>query len=127
LVFSKDAPTLVHANPSFWTWLEGQPLSRCRVAVLVDELVADVDGKRISLGSRSAALYFDQIVKKRGAWISGTDIVKACPELEGTRFDRLRHRLHECVRTLIESKHGTGYRLTPEAFETGSFRDITSP
>jgi hypothetical protein len=61
--------------------------------------------------SEQAARWLKVLADHRGEWISGEQLAGHDPELDGVRTDRLRSRLPDSVRALIDSKPGAGSRM----------------
>ncbi len=107
-----------HAQQSFFSWLQSRQVVQSRIVVKVEQEVAVLDCKNtIPLRSRLVALFLNEIVKKCGGRVNSTEIGKACPELDGSRLDRLKNKLPTEVSALIESSTD-GYRLKAEALTT---------
>jgi hypothetical protein len=69
------------------------------------------DGEAFTLTNNRQATILKAIVQAGGKWVSSADI----REHENERIDRIIAALPEEVRTRIESKTGSGYRLLPLA------------
>jgi hypothetical protein len=92
---------------------------------MVREVVL-LDGEQVSLelvgeGLRAALCYLGHLLRVQGQWISGGEINAAERQrrnegLAGQRWDRVRSRLPEQIRSLIKSDRRKGYRLTPDAW-----------
>jgi hypothetical protein len=93
----------------FASWNAGVLPDRLRVDV--ERMTAYLNGEPLQLKSRLHALFVNELLQRAGAWISAREIYASCPELDGTRLDRLRRELPQELNSLIESKPGTGYRL----------------
>ena len=110
-------PTRAHATTwrrlfSSWRREYGSPRGPVtRLTVDVGSLTAHLDEQPYSLPTELSALFLEQLLQRPGSWVSSREMGKSCPELDGTRLDRLMRQLPGPIRSLIESKPGTGYRL----------------
>ena len=75
---------------------------------------ATLNGRVLLLPTTLVAHFLNQVLSRRGGWITEKEIWNECPELDGTRVDRQRRKLPPELRSLVASKRGTGYRLLVE-------------
>jgi hypothetical protein len=61
--------------------------------------------------SAEALAFLSVLSQNPGQWQSSTDINDKYPTMKGTRWDRVKKRLPECVLKIIESNRRKGYRL----------------
>jgi hypothetical protein len=73
-----------------------------------------LDGVR-HIVSPDKAAFVQAVYDANGGWISGPEMRKAIPELEGARFDRILKKLPQPIASLIESGGPKGYRLKKDA------------
>jgi hypothetical protein len=97
----------------------------CRLHVTADRVL--LDGQAVTLDmaqeARGAALcLLRHLLAAGGEWQSSTERddeesaagkAGGCGDHAGVRWDRVRNRLPECIRILIESDRKKGYRLVP--------------
>jgi hypothetical protein len=94
---------------------------QCRLSI--KGVAVHLDGNPLCLGdtsdARAAAVCFlTHLLRAKGNWLSGSEVDEAEEQrggasLAGTRWDRVRRRLPESVRELIESSPMKGFRLAP--------------
>lgn len=65
----------------------------------------------------AAAAFVRAIVAAQGLWRSSKNLKQDEAELEGARLDRIRSKLPDPIKDLIESKAGAGFRLKIELLE----------
>jgi hypothetical protein len=82
-----------------------------RLSVDVSRRTITFDGASNEVPSVSALRWVKVLAEHRGEWISGSELEEYDPELDGVRTDRLRKRLPESIRTVIDSDRGKGSRI----------------
>jgi hypothetical protein len=94
-----------------------------RAAPPPPRLSADVPGGTITLDGNShyvspaEAAFVRALIAAEGHWRSSRELGDDDAELVGVRVDRVRNKLPEPVRVLVEVRSGAGYRLRVEALE----------
>jgi hypothetical protein len=87
---------------------ESQP----KIEVNLEKAIVWLDGEPHPV-TPAGAYFVDAVISAKGAWISNTEIAKSARHetMVGPRPDRVRARLPEPIRDLIESGGGRGFRL----------------
>jgi hypothetical protein len=83
-----------------------------RLVVSRERLAITLDGKSYGAGYKEAA-FVEILSRHLGHWVEPA-IFQDDPELKGERIDRIygSKSFPRAIKKLIESKHGTGYKLT---------------
>ena len=96
---------------------------RWRLRVRGQSLLLDGEPVPIDLTAEARAVtlcYLGHLIRAQGEWVSGSEIDLAEKQqpnegLAGHRWDRIRKRLPDALRSLIETNRRKGYRLSGEA------------
>jgi hypothetical protein len=91
----------------------------CRLAIVENEVF--LDGKPVDLNltaeaNGEAVLFLSELLNYPRQWRSTAEIQEAKPKLLG-RLGRLRNKLPEALKQLVESSSRKGFRLKPEAWQ----------
>jgi hypothetical protein len=70
-----------------------------------------LDGAPLGLKNHSQALILKVLLDAGGNWVSSTEMVRACPTLNGERVDRHVKALPAALRALVKRERGKGFRL----------------
>jgi hypothetical protein len=82
-----------------------------RLSVDLARMTITLGGAAYDVPSRAALRWVKVLSTHPGEWVSGTDLARHDPELDGTRTDRLRRHLPPEVLALIDSAPRRGSRL----------------
>jgi hypothetical protein len=93
-------------------YLSGRQPTAPTISVRLHAPEMEIEGKVYQLEDTVAAIFLQELTASAGSWVSGPDIIKNHPELEGTRFDRIKKDLPEAIRDSIESQSPKGFRWT---------------
>jgi hypothetical protein len=90
---------------------------RLRIEVEIPAGTLRLDGKAYAV-TEEQAIVLDALVKANGNRVSGPELKRREPLLEGKRLDREIKRLPEPIKKLIAGAPGTGYWLKDEAWHS---------
>lgn len=89
---------------------EGTRIEEPRLTVNLDQRTATLDGQSYDVNSQQALRWLKVLADRPGEWISSADLHLIDPELDGVRTHRLKKKLPEPIREMIESDTGKGSR-----------------
>jgi hypothetical protein len=90
---------------------EKGPRVQRHLAVNVDRRTVALDGQTTDVKSVQAVRWLKVLSDHPDEWISGNELKRLDPELDGVRTDRLKQYLPAPVLALIDSEPGKGSRL----------------
>ncbi len=82
-----------------------------RLRVDIQQRIAYLDGALVNLERDDVAKFVAALVQAKGDWISSAQFETRCPELECCRLDRLKNKIPEPIRSLIETRGAKGSRI----------------
>ncbi|KKM84520.1 hypothetical protein LCGC14_1298340 [marine sediment metagenome] len=82
-----------------------------RLKVDLPRMTATLDGTAFDVKSKQALRWLRVLVEHPGEWISGKELESYDPELMDVRTCRLKHRLPDKIKSLIEPGVGKGSRI----------------
>jgi hypothetical protein len=87
------------------------PPPPARLAVNLECRTLTLDGETYDVDSVQALRWVRVLAERPGEWVSGADLSKYDPELDGARPDKLKKPLPGALLSLINSETGKGSRL----------------
>jgi hypothetical protein len=91
-----------------------QPPQGSRLAVNLNTCQAVLNGTPHRLANRESAIYIHALLEARGDWMGQPDIEHKYPEFTGARISRIREKIPQPIKELIESSPAKGSRISLE-------------